>query len=126
MDRFIEKRRQKIVGGHPTLKGFQKQLSELINNPDMKRFENLLWYCPYPKKHCHIDSVFGFSSTCFLSDKNGPEELRGQSDICLINSISQLCSAYNSNIISKKTALSKVVLLAIKLLAYLNSKETEK
>jgi len=111
---------------YKTLKGFKKKLRELIRDPDIKKFKKFIRHCPFyssckysengPRRYC---------PECPLSDKNGPIELMGVADECLMGSMMDIYWDYSvyESIVNDEEIVAELVLRSIKLLAYLESKE---
>jgi len=104
-----------------TLKEFENKLKEAMNSQDIKKFKDLVGYCPF-LSFCWGDSSH-FCPDCPLSDRNGPTELLGSAYTCLRGSMSNIYHNYCLGEINEGTALVELVLQSIKLLAYLESKE---
>ena len=105
---------------------FKKRLRKAIDTQDVEEFESSLWDCPLTLLKQNYSHETGLSClSCPLYDKNGPTELIGRSLMCLRSSMSDICRDYTDSKISKETALARLILMGIKLLAYLDSKDSK-
>lgn len=109
-------------GNCKSLEEFKERLRKVMKSQNIRKFHNLLHYCPF----------LSFSSSsrcesCPLSDKNGPKELVGRTNRCLCGSMRDTYWDYYiyGRIVDEKTVLAEMVLIGIQLLAYLESKENE-
>ena len=110
----MESRTLREPKGFRTLREFKKKLQKAIDSQSIEKFEGLIYYCPFSSLRC---------TDCPIFDKNGPRELVGASATCLLGSMTSTCWNYDDRVISKKTALANLVLMGIKLLAYLESEK---
>jgi len=98
-----------------TLKEFKNQLQDSINNQDIIELSNL---CDCPSLGTNI------CANCFLSDENCPKELTGSWTSCILGSMKDVYwDYYILNEINEKDTLARFILMGVKILAYLNSKE---
>ena len=93
---------------------FEEKLRKAINSQDIEKFRNIINYCPFSLVGC-LD--------CQLSEKEGPKELMGSLDTCLLGSTRDVYWDYKRHKINEETALAGRVVMSIELLAYLESKE---
>jgi len=102
-----------------TLGEFKKRLQKAIDSRDMKEFGELLHSCPFPSFYkCNK-----WCPNCPLSDAEGPRELIGQAETCLIDAMLETCQDYYfDHTIGKDNTLAGLVLMSIKLLAYLENR----
>ena len=97
-----------------TVEEFKKWLQETIESQNMKNFESLRKYCPFPSVNCF---------NCPLSMEETQERLIGVWGVCPCGSMTGIYCDYYNKKIDKETVLAESVLEGIKLLAYLDSKE---
>jgi len=121
----IRSRIRLIIAKRRMLKEFKEKLQEAMDTRSIMRFKRLLGVPP--RDDCPGTSVRGCVN-CSLSDKNGPGEFIGTGaygNTCLVGSMREICLDYSNKRINKETAVPRLVLIGIKLLLYLETKERE-
>jgi len=117
-----------------TIKEFKDALRKAIKYPDMEKFKNLsnpLSSCPFPVFNQAHNQLPGLPCpSCPLSDNNGPREFTDPRETCLLGGMTKIYRDYiyrdhYDSIIDETKALAELVLIGIKLLAYLDSKSSE-
>jgi len=107
-----------------TLKEFKRKLQEAMDSQDIDKFKDLLYFCPFRQFYWRDSTAHSYCPDCPLSDKEAPEELKVPwMDTCTLGSLKAAYSEYTLDITTKTSTLANLVLMSIKLLAYLDSKE---
>ena len=92
---------------------FKSKLRKVIKNPEIRQFPKIAGHCPSP-------------SLCVCNEKLDllcPDCPLRNDTACFLGLIRDIRKDYLFERIDEKTALAKLVLMSIKLLAYLESKE---
>ena len=103
-----------------TLSEFKRELVKAINNQDIEHFGSLIIPsergCPFFHPFFERNRGNGYCPDCPLSDKEGPKELMGSLDTCLLGSIRDVYWDYKRHKINEETALARLVVMSIELL----------
>jgi len=105
------------------LEEFKIHLRKAIDTQSMEKFTSILrGPCPFSRFDQNHNPLSHIPCPdCPLSDINGPRELIEPKETCLLGSMTDVRSY--RGIVDKEAILAKLVLMGIKLLAYLDSKE---
>ena len=103
---------------YKTLENVKEGVREAINSQNIKKFGKLVWDCPI------MSGSTNTCAECALQDKEGPIELLGPSETCLVGLIRRIYADYSLyKETSKEATMARLILESIKLLAYLDNKE---